>query len=323
MRPTLRIGLLGVALSAVGLVACATPKLPTTSAAEAFGGAPVSTATPLPDGGVALVAPPVRPRVSLEPWARGFVRAGECLGSVRVLVEQQGRAAAWPYMKACAARPDYGLLQSLLDEWLPELKSKPEGAGVIAQVIANRGGGVGADLQVVQRKRLPIFELAAALSHPEAHQGRYLVFVGRIDRFKSARGRHEMLVMQRARGSDESRVFSGQTLAINSTAPGAVAINSQFGSFAGSLASGGSITMGMQEARVTATFEDTGQEVITRLTAADPFLAVNRSFVFLVRFDGAKRLDTDDSSEEEEPRTAALVSLISYHPLNEGGTVAW
>jgi hypothetical protein len=222
-------------------------------------------------------------------------------------------------MKACAARPDYGLLQSLLDDWMPELKNKPESAGIIAQVIANRGGTIGADLQLVQRRRLQIFELNAALAQPEAYKGRYLLFVGRIERFKAAKGRTDMIVMQRARGADESRVYSGATYGESSSY--SAAGSDRYGS--SKYAEQGSFMSGRMEARVTATFEDTGQQIITRLADVDPFLSVNRTFVFLARFDGAKRSDNESSEEDEEPRTTAMVSLVSYHSLNEGGTVAW
>ena len=306
MRAAVFVAMAGLA------VGCATTTPPKVSAADAFGGTPsVAVDEPSP------TRPPPSKR-ALDAWANAFPRAFECAFGAKGLIGQEGRSIAWAHAKACAGRNDFGMLSWLLDNWIPELKSKPEAAGILAQVIANRGGSVPADIRLLQQKRLPIFELNAALAQPDALKGRYLLFVGRIQQFKTNKGRHEMVVAEYARGSAEGFALVGTVS--NWTHQGSGTAN--VGGVAGSYSGSGSGTHSVSEARVTTTFEETGQIVFTRLTGVDPFLSVDRSFLFLVRFDGTRQVDEENAAEEVEHHTVALVSLVSYHEVNIGGTLS-
>jgi len=78
---------------------------------------------------------------------------------------------------------------------------------------------------------------------------------------------------------------------------------------------------GDMEQRVSYEFAETGQEVFVRLAQPDPFLSVDRNFVFLVRFDATKKSDVDGSSDED-PAMTALVTLVSYHDVNAEGVIS-
>jgi hypothetical protein len=321
-----RPSLVGAALLLVG---CASSR-PTVSAAEAFGAA--REATPGTGQGAARAEAPraeQAPRRTLSPekWARGYVRPGECESAALGLAEESGREVGWTYVKACAARTDFGLLKRLIENWTPELKTKPEAATVLAQVIAHRGGLVKSDLMQVQQRRLPLFELSAAVRQPDAFKGRYLVFVGRIDKLKSVKGRYELVLAENARVEEDTSVFAEGSTATTSSRSGSASVSGSYrsdrmgsgsgqasGSYQGSSAS----RSGTLERRSMTTFEDTGQRVITRLATPDPYLSVDRNFLFLVRFDAARPM-ADESAEDEEPKLTAVVSLISYHDVSAVG----
>jgi hypothetical protein len=315
------------------------------SAQDAFGAAPAATpGGAAPQGQGETTHASRRPAAAPEKWARSFARSGECEAAARSFENSDGHEVAWTYLKGCIARPDFGLLPALLDNWAADLKSRPEAATLLAQVIANRGGSVGADLQLLQQRRLPVFELSAALKQPQAFKGRYLLFVARVSKLREVKGRSELVLAERARMSEQSDVFalgghgsssssSGSSSSYSSSSgsarfqsSGMLGSGSASGSGSTSRESGyssGSMSKsGALEQRVTFEFEDTGQEIHVRLAQPDPFLSVDRSFVFLVRFDGAKKVDVDEDTETEEPTTVALVSLVSYHDVNVGGVIS-
>jgi hypothetical protein len=318
----------GPAVMAAVILGCAGAP-PRVSAEQAFGASPASSQAPQGAGADPQRASR-RPTMSPEKWARGFNRPGECEGAARALELSDGHDAAWTYLKGCISRPDFGLLPALLDNWGSDLKTRPEAATLMAQVIANRGGSVAADLQLLQSRRLPVFELSAALKQPQAFKGRYVLFVGRVSKLREVKGQAELVLAERARQSDQSSVFAGgESYGSVSSSSGSMSASGQYESSSGSgrgsvSASGsrsGSYQSGRMETRVTFEFEDTGQEIRARLARPDPFLSVDRSFVFLVRFDGAKKVDSEDT-ESEEPISVALVSLVSYHDVNIGGVIS-
>ena len=272
-------------------------------------------------------APPKSP----ESWARSFRRPGECEAAARDFATQYGADFGWTHLKACIGRPDFGLLETLLQNWPQDFKNRPEAPQLLAQVIANRGGSIGPDLALLQQRRLALFELGAALRQPEAFKGRYLVFVGKIEKLRSAKGRSELVVLEQSRGSDQTAVFSGKTRGSVSSSRSSSSGSGRFsstgivgsgsGSYNRSGSSSGASMYGDMEQRVSYEFSETGQEVFVRLAQPDPFLAVDRNFVFLVRFDATKKSDVDGSSDED-PLMTALVTLISYHDVNAEGVIS-
>lgn len=238
---------------------------------------------------------------------------------------------AWKYLKGCVSRPDFGILTPLLDHWASDFKTRPDAPPIMAQVLANRGGSLGPDLSALQERRMPIFDVSAALRQPQAFVGRYLVFVGKIEKVRSLKGQAEMVVAEQSRGTDHGVVFVGPTSgsvsgsSSSSSGSGGFSSSGVMGSGSGSYHSSSSRSSGsregMLEDRDTFEFADTGRSIFVRLAKADPYLSTEHDYLFLVRFDGAKKGDVDQSSDED-PVLIPLVSLVSYHEVSASGVIS-
>lgn len=299
------IGLVGLLLVGSG---CATPApVPKMSAAEAF--APARDAEVDPAMARASLGSP-------REWAKSFRRDIDCEREARNLVKNTGRDVAWTYLKACVTRGYFTQLEALIQNWEDELKTKADAAPMIAAVIAARGGHLGVDLQLLQQRRIPVFDLASALKQSSAYKGRYLLFVGKISEAKEIKGRTELVLLEQALSSESATVMTGPMYGSTTTATGNVnatwRTTTSSGTASANAAHRGTVTSGSMENRVTDVFEETGQEVIAKLKQPDPFLTVDKNLVFLVRFDGKL---SSDIARGEDPLGTALVTLISYHDL--------
>lgn len=308
-------------LCVVALAACANTKQEKISATEAFG-QPVQTGPSGPSVG-AGDAVPVATTMNPERFARGFKRPLECEQGARS-IQRAAPDKAWAYLRACVNRGGFNLLPTLLDYWANDLKNRPDGPVVLASVIAARGGHVMTDLQLLQSKRLPLFDLKSALTQPGTYKGRYVVFVGKVAAVKEVKGKVEVAIGEQAIGTEAVDKIKGPRYTSSSSYGGSASgsySTSHSGSGRGSMTYGGgsSHSSGYVEETFQETFEDTGQDILAKLANVDPFLAVDKQFLFLVKFDAAKTSDTskDDDETSEEPSKLALVSLVSYHPINE------
>ncbi|MDP1829377.1 MAG: hypothetical protein Q8L48_39290 [Archangium sp.] len=306
---------LSVACAVVACAGCVTtPPPPKMSASEAFAPATVQPVDAA-QARAALGSP--------KDWARQFRRDIDCERNANELKVHNGREVAWTYVVACISKGGFTQLESLVDHWDEELRARPEAPALIAQILASRGGHLRVDLEILQQKRIPVFDLASALKQSGAFKGRYLVFVAKISEAKEKKGKTELVLLEQALSSEAAMVLSngqGSGSVSSSSGAGTAAWRSNgvlgSGSASGSYSQGGSSVSGQFEQRVTDTFEETGQEIIAKVKQPDPFLTVDKNLVFLVRFDGSARLDTASASEGvEDPLRTALVTLISYHDL--------
>lgn len=301
-------GLVGLLVVGSG---CATPApVPKMSAAEAFAPAQASEVDP------------AMARASLGPpkeWAKQFRRDIDCEREARNLVKTTGRDVGWTYLKACITRGFFTQLEALVQNWEDELKTKPDAAPLIAQVIAARGGHLGVDLQLLQQKRIPVFDLASALKQASAYKGRYLLLVAKISEAKEVKGRTELVLLEQSLSNETASVMSGPTYGTVASNSGNVnatwRTTTSSGTATANYANRGATESGAMERRVTDVFEETGQEVIAKLKQPDPFLTVDKNLVFLVRFDGTVSSDIGVVHKGEDPLATALVTLISYHDL--------
>ncbi|MFZ5441211.1 MAG: hypothetical protein ACOZQL_14475 [Myxococcota bacterium] len=282
-------------------VGCASQPKPMLKAEEVFvpsGGPPVTSAEQSRE----LLGTP-------KAWASQFRRDIDCAQSARTLKIQVGAEQAWRYMKACAEKQGFTQLELFCSDWTDFLRDDPAAPSLIAQTIANRGGHVERDLEVVRKHRVALFGLPTAVRQPAAFKGRYLVFVGKIAELKDKRGKAEAVVLEQSLSSELSLVMTGPMRGGRGSA--------KWGS-SGALGSGsasyGSVS-GDVEQRQTDSFEETGQEVVLKLRQLDPYLTVDKNLLFLVRFDNAVIGDTADLSDGEEPTRTGVVTLISYHEL--------
>ena len=301
-------------LSVVLLSACvvAAPK-PKMSADEAFSPPPPDAPVSRAQSRAALGAP--------KEWARQYRRDLECERAAHELEPAHGHEVAWTYLKACIEKGNFTQLKTLVENWEDDLKNRPEAPSMIAQIIAARGGHLRPDLEILQQKRIPVFDLTSALKQSVAFTGRYLVFVGKIAEAKTSKGKVELVLAEQTLTSELASVFSGPRTGTVSSASGSGQVGFRSNGILGSGSAQGSYSnrstteSGRMEQRVTDVFEDTGLEVIAKVKQPDPFLTADKSLVFLVRFDGTLVTDTESTSEGEEPHRTALVTLISYHDL--------
>ena len=178
---------------------------------------------------------------------------------------------------------------------------------------------------------MPIFSVASALRQPQAFAGRYVVFVGKIEKVRAHKGQAEMVVAEQSRGTDQGVVFVGPTAgsvsssSSSSSGSGRYSTSGVLGSGSGSYSASSSRTTGtregMLEQRETFEFSDTGRSIFVRLAKADPYLSTDHDYLFLVRFDGAKKGDVDQSSDED-PVLIPLVTLVSYHEVSAAGVIS-
>jgi hypothetical protein len=314
----------------LALSACTTAKPEKVSAAEAFGKA----VAPGPSGPAADPAEtvPMNTTMSPERFIKQFKRPLECEQSARSL-QRSAPDRAWAYLRACVGRGGFTQLSSILDNWTNDLRNRPDGPVVIASILAARGGHITSDLQLLQNKRLPVFDLKSAVTQPGTYKGKYVVFVGKVGKMKEAKGKVELALYEQSVSTGDGGRFmpTGPAYYQSSESSGAYAArgsSSRHGGFSyGAAGASSSSSLGVsghieQGARGDV-FEETGQEIIAQLTNADPFLSTEKQFLFLVKFNSAKTSDTsaDEEDTSEEPSKLALVSLVSYHDI--GSQYGW
>ncbi len=145
------------------LVACATATDKPLSATEAFAHQdPPATVEKLP-----------KPQL----FAESFRRVVECEEQARTF-QERAPAAAWAYLKACAARGRFTLLPQLLEYWSAYLK-RPDAAPVLADAVAARGL-LKTGLVALQQRGLAYFDLASAIDRPQTYRGQRVLFFGQI-----------------------------------------------------------------------------------------------------------------------------------------------
>jgi hypothetical protein len=209
--------------------------------------------------------------------------------------------------------------------WDDELRARPDAARLAGQVIANRGGDVDGDISRLQRVRMPVFTLKAAMKQPEVYRGRWVILRARLFDVKtddkSATAMLAETSMKPAESlrdqgdvyvSSYSRSGNSSGSASSSGAYQSDSYRSGRGSssYSGDSAynSSGSYTSGRAKRYFENVVHATGLQALGKLPEADPFLETNKEFVFVARFDGARH--------GSEPNTlmAALTIQMYYIP---------
>lgn len=278
------------------LVACATATDKPLTATEAF-------AHQDPPAAVEKLPKP-------EVFAQSFRRVVECEEQARTF---QARApdAAWAYVKACAARGRFTLLPQLLEYWSADLK-RPDAAVLLADAVAARGL-LKADLVALQQRGLAYFDLASAIDRPQTYRGQTVLFFGQI------RGSYEnqeantveideldlMSVSGEAVESprDTTQVSSQQSLS------GSVRSPYFAGQGGGVMQRNETMMQGRTALRYETAIEKTGRDVIGHLPKNDPFLASQKPWLFVARFDDVWRPNGDD--EEQRVPVVSIESCTS------------
>jgi hypothetical protein len=232
------------------------------------------------------------------------------------------REDAWAALKSCVEGTHFTQLQALLSpEWAPELRGRPEGASVLARVVALRGGSVDGDLKLLHDRKLPIFSLASAIAQPDTYKGRYILIRAQVGDVRSEGEKPTVWLVEQNLGSvgSEQRVGVMRRKEKSSTTSGNLGGQTTLGS--------GQIGGTISKDETTRTEDtvisydnistETGREALGRMAKADPFLSPGRDFVILARFDGMRTTSGSMDEDDEGPRIPVL-SIVSYyipHPL--------
>ena len=259
--------------------------------------------------------------LNLSTFVAQYPNPTECERQARRYL-RYSREDAWAALKACVEGTHFTQLQALLSpEWAPELRGRPEGALVLAKVVALRGGSVDGDLKLLHERKLPIFSLASAIAQPDTYKGRYILIRAQVGDVRSEGEKPTVWLVEQNLGSvgSEQRVGVMRRKEKSSTTSGNLGGQTTLGS--GQI--GGTISKD-ESTRTEDTVisydnisTETGREALGRMSKADPFLSPGRDFVILARFDGMRTTSGSLDEDDEGPRIPVL-SIVSYyipHPL--------
>jgi hypothetical protein len=270
--------------------------------------------------------PPKQSTFNARVWVGWQDTAMDCESSARAM-RQSNPQHAWEALRACIEigrfnRGPFTQIALLTSYWEEELKTRSDAPRVIGQVIANRGGDVDGDISRVQRVRMPVFTLKAAMQQPEVYKGRYVLLRARLFDIKmdpksatAMLAETSMKPAEALRDSGDVYVSSYNRAGGSSSSGGAAGsyqtdrYGSGRGSYSydssGSYNSSGSSTSGYAKRFYENVVHPTGRQALGRLPEADPFLEPNKEFVFVTRFDGAKPGNEPNSQ-------LAQLTIITY-----------
>src|SRR5438105_11494267 len=107
---------------------------------------------------------------------------------------------AWAALVACIERQgwprgDFTYLELITGGfWDQDLTTRPDAPKVIARIIASRGGDVEGDIPLVQKSRVPLFTLAAALRQPDVYKGSWVLLRGALSEIRREAGKPDAIV---------------------------------------------------------------------------------------------------------------------------------
>jgi hypothetical protein len=291
-----------------------------------------------------LAAQP-RPQGSFDPRAFAASQASpfDCEAAARRLRDSSADRA-WAALVACVehtgwSRGDFTYLERLTNGfWDQDLTTRSDAPRLIARIIAARGGDVEGDIPLVQKSRIPLFTLAAAVRQPEVYRGRWVLLRGALSELRQEGAKQAAVVRETSLRATAHEVQVGPVSRIDRSSSGSSRSeyessrsasargSSQYGSsprysgsaqYSGSHSSSGSSqysSSGRTEySSVKQRFEnervETGRLAVGRLAQPDPFLEPEKEFLFLARFDGLNA-----ASQEQGP--VALLSIAGYFRPN-------
>lgn len=255
---------------------------------------------------------PAQP-VAPEAYASSFPMAARCEREARRLLAVS-RDEAWTALKSCVEGTRFTQLEPLLsDAWLRELLVRPEGARLVAQVVAWRGGNVEGELRLLHAHKVPIFGLPAAISQPDTYKGRYVLLRAQVADVRTDGDRPTFWLVEKRLGSEAS----AQEVARSSRTGSLSRRSGRWDGMPGSTVSSSEQELGSTTGqRFDNVSSDTGREALGRLAQPDPFFVSGKDFLVLARFDGMRA--TSGGGDEEEAPSLPVLSIVSYfipHPL--------
>jgi hypothetical protein len=275
-------------------------------------------ATPRAKAAPAAAPAPVAPPSDPKAFAAQFTLAAECEAAAR-----KQRAAApdtgWAILKACVDRGKFSALHKLLEgDWDEDFQTRPDAAPLLTRVIAARGGDLEGDLSLLRQRRVPLFSLAAALAQPATYKGKNILLRAQVTEARAESGKPTVLLSEFALGAQTSDVEVGTAHVSSSNsssrANASAKVNtSRYGSASGKADYARSSSSDYRSATTKKRHDnvavETGRQALGRLSKPDPFLEPGRDFVVLARFDGVRKMASD---ETEDTPGVAVLSIVSY-----------
>ena len=248
-------------------------------------------------------------------FAAGQPSSFDCESSARRLRESSPDQA-WAALCACVerqgwSRGDFTALERITGGfWDEDLTTRADAPRLIARIIAARGGDVEGDISLVQKSRVPLFTLSAALRQPDVYKGRWVLVRGALSGIRQDAGRPSAIMRETSLRATAREVQVGSTTRIEhtSSAKGQREVETtRYGNARSSAHYSSSARS--DYTRLNQKFEnervETGRLALGRLARADPFLEPEKDFLFLARFDGV-----NPSRDQEQP--VALLSIAGY-----------
>jgi hypothetical protein len=286
---------------------------------------------PVDEASPADAVPAPRPSTfNARAWVRGQETAMECESSARAM-RQSNAQRGWEALRACIEfgrfnRGPFTQIALLTAYWEDDLRSRPDAARVVGQVIANRGGDADDDIARVQKVRMPVFTLGAAMRQPDVYKGRWVILRARLFDMKMDDKSATAMLAETSMKSAEALRDSGDVYVSSynrsgtssGTRSGSGAYQTdRFGSGRGSYtqsgesgySSSGSSISGRAKRVYENVVNPTGRQALGRLPEADPFLEPNKEFIFVTRFDGIRPGNAPNTAP-----MAALTILTYYAP---------
>jgi len=260
----------------------------------------------------------------------------DCEGAARRL-RDTAPDQAWAALVACVERQgwprgDFTYLERITSGyWDQDLVSRPDAPRLIAKIIAARGGDVEGDIPLVQKSRVPLFTLAAALRQPDVYRGRWVLVRGALSEIRQEAGKPAAMVRETSLRATAREVQVGNTSRISSAGSSTVRGDVQAsGRYNASTSSGSRYSStGSYNASGSASYSssgrtdystlkqkfenervETGRLAMGRLAQPDPFLEPEKDFVFLARFDGVS------ASRDPDQPAVAVLSIAGYYRPN-------
>jgi hypothetical protein len=226
---------------------------------------------------------------------------------------------AWTGLVACIERQgwprgDFTYLERITGGfWDQDLTTRPDAPRVIARIIASRGGDVEGDIPLVQKSRVPLFTLAAALRQPDVYKGRWVLVRGALSEIRQESGKPAAMVRETSLRATAHDVQVGNVSRWDrsSTASSQSQVaTTRYGSARGSsqYSSNGRSEFSTLKQKFDNERVETGRLALGKLPQADPFLEPEKDFVFLGRFEG--------TSPGRDQQPVALLSIAGYFPPN-------
>ena len=271
-----------------------------------------------------LAASPVRssgrPAGSFDPraFAASQPSPWDCESAARRL-RDTAPEQAWAALVACIERQgwprgDFTYLELITGGfWDQDLTTRPDAPKVIARIIASRGGDVEGDIPLVQKSRVPLFTLAAALRQPDVYKGRWVLVRGALTDIRQEAGKPAAMVRETSLRATAREVQVGNVSrwdrSSTASAQSEVA-TTRYGNARGSsrYASNGRSEFSTVKQKFDNERVETGRLALGRLAQADPFLEPEKDFLFLGRFEG--------TSPGRDQQPVALLSIAGYFQPN-------